>query len=62
MIEDKDGRCALHQAAKQGHTDIIRHLIDIGANVSAGNRYIMFQISDCFFQSTAAGNPHLDLL
>jgi ankyrin repeat protein len=45
-IEDKDGRSALHQAAKQGHTEVIRHLIDIGANMSAGNRcsYIIFQI------------------
>jgi ankyrin repeat protein len=60
-IEDKDGRSALHQAARQGHTEIIHHLIDIGANVSAGNRYVMFQIADIFFQSTAPGNPHLDL-
>jgi ankyrin repeat protein len=64
MIEDKDGRSALHQAAKQGHTEVLRHLIDIGANVSAGNRYsyVIFQISEIFFQSTAPRNPYLDLV
>lgn len=41
MIEDKDGRSALHQAAKHGHTEVMCHLIDIGANVSAGNRWVM---------------------
>jgi len=51
-----DGRTALHQAASAGHTDILKILLDAGADINARDRGLFSQGADALYLASVSGH------
>lgn len=57
--EPLDGRTALHQAASAGHTDILKILLDAGADISARDRGLFSQGADALYLASVSGQSEV---
>ena len=50
-VSSQDGQTALHRASKSGHTDVVKLLVDYGAQIDNKTKVLNHMIVLCLSQS-----------